>query len=133
MFLNYKRLLNSLIFRKVLYFMLGFHASFHCKLSFFIAENLGTEKILLFDINCQNFADAEKISPSKSTSSHFKFYCRTIIHILWHFFSWKYLKKEKHYSADVYPNRHGQICPMCVSRVRFYYVNTLKVVRYCGK
>ena len=32
---------------------------------------------------------------------------------------------KHHYDADVYPNRHGQICPMRVSRVRFYYVNTL--------
>ena len=38
-----------------------------------------------------------------------------------------------HYDAEVYPNRHGQICPMRVSRVRFYYVNTLKVEQYCGK
>ena len=40
---------------------------------------------------------------------------------------------EIHYDAKVYPNRHGQICPMRVSRVRFYYVNTLKVEQYCGK
>ena len=38
-----------------------------------------------------------------------------------------------HYDAEVYPNRHGQICPMRVSRVRFYYVNTLKMEQYCGK
>ena len=37
-----------------------------------------------------------------------------------------------HYDAEVYPNRQGQICPMLVSRVRFYYVNTLKVEHYCG-
>ena len=39
---------------------------------------------------------------------------------------------SKHYDAEVYPNRHGQICPMPVSRVRFYYVNTSKVEQYCG-
>ena len=44
-----------------------------------------------------------------------------------------FLNINVHYSAEVYPNRHGQIFPMCVSRVRFYYVNTLKVVQYCGK
>ena len=38
-----------------------------------------------------------------------------------------------HYDAEVYPNRHGQICPMRVSRVRFYCVNTLKMEQYCGK
>ena len=37
------------------------------------------------------------------------------------------------YIAEVYPNRHGQMCPMLVSRVRFYYVNTLKVEKNCGK
>ena len=30
------------------------------------------------------------------------------------------------YTAEVYPNGHGQMCPMRVSRVRFSYVNTLK-------
>ena len=34
--------------------------------------------------------------------------------------------KLSHYDAEVYSNRHGQISPMRVSRVRFYYVNTLK-------
>ena len=38
-----------------------------------------------------------------------------------------------HYDAEVYPNRHRQICPMRVFRVRFYYVNTLKVEQCCGK
>ena len=37
------------------------------------------------------------------------------------------------YDAEVYPNCHGQICPKRSSRVRFYYVNTLKVQQYCGK
>ena len=31
-----------------------------------------------------------------------------------------------HYATEVYPNRHGPICPICVSRVHFSYVNTLK-------
>ena len=39
----------------------------------------------------------------------------------------------KHYDAEVYPNRHGHIGPMRVSRVRFYYVNTLKLKQYFGK
>ena len=34
-----------------------------------------------------------------------------------------------HCDAEVYPNRHGQKCPMRVSRVRFYYVNTLTILR----
>ena len=38
-----------------------------------------------------------------------------------------------HYDAEVYPNRDVQICPMRVSRVRFYFVNTLKMERFCGK
>ena len=42
-------------------------------------------------------------------------------------------KNSIHYDAEVYPNRHWQIYPMRVSRVRFYYVNTLKVQQYCGK
>ena len=42
-------------------------------------------------------------------------------------------KLSSHYTAEVYPNRRGQICPICVSRVRFSYVNTLKMPQYCGK
>ena len=38
-----------------------------------------------------------------------------------------------HYDAEVYPNPHRQICAMRVSRVRFYYVNTLKMEQNCGK
>ena len=37
------------------------------------------------------------------------------------------------FSFSGLPNRHGQIRPMRVSRVRFYYVNTLKMEQYCGK
>ena len=35
-----------------------------------------------------------------------------------------------HYTAEVYLNPHGQIYPMCVSHVRFSYVNTLKMQQY---
>ena len=31
-----------------------------------------------------------------------------------------------HNDEEVCPNRHGQICPVCVSSFRFSYVNTLK-------
>ena len=34
--------------------------------------------------------------------------------------------RNSHYDAEVYRNRHGQICPIHVSRIRFYYVNTSK-------
>ena len=43
------------------------------------------------------------------------------------------MKATDHYDAEVYPNFYGQICPMLVSLVRFYYVNTLKMEQYCGK
>ena len=42
------------------------------------------------------------------------------------------LHLDEDYTADVNPNRHGQICPMRVSRVRFSYVNTLKMEQNCG-
>ena len=38
-----------------------------------------------------------------------------------------------HYAAVVYSNRHGQIRPICVPLVRFYYVNTLKMQQFCKK
>ena len=41
--------------------------------------------------------------------------------------------RSLHYDAEVYRNRQGQICPMRVFRVRFYYANTLKMEQYCEK
>ena len=38
-----------------------------------------------------------------------------------------------HYAAEVNPNHHGQIWPICVSLVRFSYVNILKMDQYCKK
>ena len=40
---------------------------------------------------------------------------------------------QEHYAAELYPNRYGQICPICVSLVRFSYVNTLKMHQNCEK
>ena len=33
---------------------------------------------------------------------------------------------RNHYAAEVYPSRHGQVCPICISLVRFCYVNNWK-------
>ena len=38
-----------------------------------------------------------------------------------------------HNAAEVYPNRHGHICPICVSLAHFSYVKTLKMQQYCEK
>ena len=35
--------------------------------------------------------------------------------------------RERHNATVVYPNRHGQTCPICVALVRYTYVNTLKI------